>query len=155
MIDSVLVICVGNICRSPMAEGLLRSALPDLRVSSAGLGALVGEPADPIAIELMEERGLDIRGHRARQLQPAMVADAGLVLVMELGQQRHLEKQYPLARGKIFRLCESMKVDVADPYRRGRAMFEDAFALISRGVDLWVPRINKLKSAPTAVGRSS
>lgn len=153
MIESLLVVCVGNICRSPMAEGLFRRALPDLRLASAGLGALVGEPADPIAIELMRDRGLDIGGHRARQLQPAMLSDAGLVLVMELGQQRYLAQQHPLARGKIFRLCESLKVDVPDPYRRGRAAFEDALGLIVQGVESWVPRINKLKAASGAAAR--
>lgn len=147
MIDSILVICVGNICRSPMGEGLVRHALPGYRVSSAGIGALSGEPADPIAVELMQGRGLDIAPHRARQVQPGMLADAGLVLVMELAHQRHLEKQYPLARGKIFRVCESIKTDVPDPYRRGRAAFEDALALIIQGVEAWIPRIHALNPA--------
>lgn len=147
MIDRVLVICVGNICRSPMAEGLLREALPDCRLSSAGLGALVGHPADPIAIELMQARGVDIGGHRARQLHGAMMVESDLVLVMELNQQRHLEKQYPLARGKIFRVCESLKTDVADPYRQGRGAFEEALGLIAQGVESWTARINGLGRA--------
>jgi low molecular weight protein-tyrosine phosphatase len=144
MIDSILVICVGNICRSPMAEELFRRALPARRVSSAGLAALVGEPADPIAVELMRDRDFDITAHRARQVQPVMVADAGLVLVMELGHQRYLERQYPLARGKIFRLCESTKTDIADPYRCGRAAFEEAMGLIDQGVESWAARLNAL-----------
>ncbi len=144
MIDRVLVICVGNICRSPMAEGLLREALSDRKLSSAGLGALVGHPADPIAIELMQARGVDIGGHRARQLQGTMMAESDLVLVMELNQQRHLEQQYPLARGKIFRLCENIRADVADPYRQGRKEFEEALRLIAQGVESWTLRINAL-----------
>lgn len=68
MIKTVLVVCVGNICRSPMAEGLLKRALPEANVASAGLGALVGQPADPYAVALMSGLGLDISGHRARQL---------------------------------------------------------------------------------------
>ncbi len=144
MINRVLVICVGNICRSPMAEGLLREALPDCRLSSAGLGALAGHPADPIAVELMQARSVDITGHRARQLHGAMMAESDLVLVMELGQQRHLEQLYPLARGKIFRVCESLKADVADPYRQGKKAFEDALGLIARGVESWTARINGL-----------
>lgn len=144
MIERVLVICVGNICRSPMAEGLLKEALPDCTLSSAGLGALVGHPADPIAIELMQARGVDIGGHRARQLQGAMMVESDLVLVMELNQQRHLEQQYPLARGKIFRLCESIRADVADPYRQGRKEFEEALRLIAQGVESWTARINAL-----------
>jgi protein-tyrosine phosphatase len=60
MIDTILIVCEGNICRSPMAGGLLAHELPRARITSAGLGALVGRKADPIAIELMAERGIDI-----------------------------------------------------------------------------------------------
>ncbi len=68
MIRHILVVCVGNICRSPMAEALLRDALrgqEDITVESAGLGALVGYPADKHAVELMKERSIDITAHRA------------------------------------------------------------------------------------------
>lgn len=152
MIDSILVVCVGNICRSPMGESLFRQALPECGVSSAGLGALVGEPADPIAVELMQARDLDITSHRARQLTPGMVTESGLVLVMELDQQRRIERELPVARGKIFRLCESMRTDVPDPYRRGREAFERALRLIVQGVESWVPRINAL-NAPSGSRR--
>ncbi len=148
MINNVLVICVGNICRSPMAEGLLRQALPRLNVSSAGLGALVGQPADPIAIELMQAKGVDITAHRARQLHGKLMADTDLVLVMELAQQRHLEREYPLLHGKIFRLCESSKIDVADPYRKGLLAFQDALQRITEGVGAWSKRILALDARP-------
>ena len=84
MIRHILVVCVGNICRSPMAEALLRDALreqQDITVESAGLGALVDHPASEHAVTLMRERGLDISGHRARQITPDMVHAADLVLV--------------------------------------------------------------------------
>ncbi len=146
MIDSVLMVCVGNICRSPMAEGLMRRSLPGSAVSSAGLGALVGMPADPLAVELMRERDADISAHRARQIQERLISESGLVLVMELAHQRFLEAQYPVARGKIFRLCENIKADVADPYRRGRDDFEEALRLIAHGVDSWSARIKGLSA---------
>src|SRR5512136_1311836 len=91
MIDRVLVVCVGNICRSPMAEALLRARLghwPRFDVSSAGLSALVGRPADESTVALMRERGIDISAHRARQLTPRLVAGSDLVLVMETGHER-------------------------------------------------------------------
>lgn len=141
MINNVLVICVGNICRSPMAEGLLRELLPRHNVSSAGLGALVGQPADPIAVELMQARGVDIAAHRARQLRGELMAQTDLVLVMELGHQRHLEREYPLLHGRIFRLCESARTDVADPYRRGLPAFQEALQRITEGVGAWSKRI--------------
>ncbi len=148
MINNVLVICVGNICRSPMAEGLLRQALPGHTVSSAGLGAVVGQPADPIAVELMRSRGVDIAAHRARQVQGKLMADTDLVLVMELEHQRHLEREYPLLHGKIFRLCESAKADVADPYRKGLPAFQEALLGITEGVGAWSKRILALGAQP-------
>jgi protein-tyrosine phosphatase len=69
-----------------MAEALLQRALrgqDGITVESAGLGALVGHPASDYSVELMAEMGIDITGHRARQIHPDMVRDADLVLVME------------------------------------------------------------------------
>ena len=146
MVSRILILCVGNICRSPMAEGLMRKALPECSIASAGLGALVGHPADPIAVDLMREQGVDISGHRARQLESQLMADADLVLVMELDHQRYLEQQFPLARGKIFRLCESRNSDIADPYRQGRASFVEAAMLVSQGVWTWADRIRSMGS---------
>ncbi|MFT3917324.1 MAG: low molecular weight protein-tyrosine-phosphatase [Anaeromyxobacteraceae bacterium] len=137
--DRVLVVCVGNICRSPMAAVLLEARLRErgasARVESAGLAALVGEPAAPLALELVGERGLDLSAHRARQLGPALVRGADLVLVMEHGHQRAVEAFHPPARGRVIPLGRWGGFDVPDPHRRGRAAFEEALALIERGID--------------------
>jgi len=144
MIRHILVVCVGNICRSPMAEALLRDALreqQDITVESAGLGALVGEPASDHAVALMQERGLDISGHRARQITPDMVHAADLVLVMETGHKRVIDANEPVARGKTYRLGEWQDQDIADPYRQPRAAYEEALARIDHGVAEWAARI--------------
>src|SRR3954470_16771692 len=67
-IGKVLFVCVGNVCRSPMAAAVLEHRARNLVVKSAGLAALVGEPAVPHALELMREKGIDLSRHRARQL---------------------------------------------------------------------------------------
>lgn len=141
---SVLVVCIGNICRSPIGEALLASALPDLEVTSAGVGALVGQPADPLARALMAERGMDIEAHRARQLTSLMCQEADLILVMDEEQRLHVNQRHPLARGKLFRLGDIARVDIPDPYRRGRAAFDQAFQLIDAGAKAWTERIKKI-----------
>jgi len=140
---SILVVCVGNICRSPMAEALLRNRLQgrEIAVSSAGLGALVGHPADITAQTLMNERGIDISSHRASQISAGHLRDAELILVMETWQQRDIEKNFPPARGRVFRLGHWGDFEIADPYRKPREAFERALADIERGIDEWMERL--------------
>jgi protein-tyrosine phosphatase len=141
---SVLVVCIGNICRSPMGEALIAAALPNLKVSSAGIGALVGHSADPLARELMAARGIDIEAHRARQLTNLMCQEADLILAMDDEQRQHITQRHPLTRGKLFRLGEAARMDIPDPYRMGRPAFEHALQLIDAGAAAWVERIKKL-----------
>ena len=144
MIRRILVVCVGNICRSPMAEALLRRELrgqDGFSVESAGLGALVGHPASEHSVALMDELGLDISGHRARQIHPDMVAESDLVLVMEAGHRRAIDDADPTARGKVHRLGEWQDIDIDDPYRKERWAYEDALRDIQAGVASWVEKI--------------
>jgi len=132
------MVCVGNICRSPMAEVLLRARFGRRgrgRVESAGLAALVGHPADPFAVALMAQRGIDLGSHRARQLTGGLVASADLVIAMEEGHVREIEALVPAARGRAHRIGKFGGFDVPDPYGEPRAAFERALALIERGLD--------------------
>lgn len=140
MFNRILIVCVGNICRSPMAEFLLRDQLacPDICVASAGLGALVGHPPDHHATALLRERGIDASAHRARQLERVMLRDADLVLVMERSHLRAVTRMAPEASGKLFLLRHWVGADdVPDPYRQTRQVFEHACALIEHGVSSW------------------
>ena len=141
---SILTVCVGNICRSPMASGLLKMHLPDFDVSSAGIGALIGSSADPTAVELMRSIDIDISRHVARQVNWKMCSESDLVLVMEEGHKKHLESIYPAIRGKIFMVCGGSKKNVPDPYKKNIRDFEYSLELIQEGVQYWVDRLNRL-----------
>ena len=142
--NNIMTVCVGNICRSPVAEALLKDHLPDRKVWSAGLHAVVGYGAEVTAREIATQHGLDLSAHHAQQLAGWMCSHADLVLVMEARHQQELQKLYPMARGKIRRLGEfgpNGPFDIADPYRQPRAAFEAAHAAIALGVSEWVRRI--------------
>lgn len=146
MIGSVITICTGNICRSPMAEALLREALAPrgVAVDSAGVGALVGHPADPLAVELMAEQGIDLGGHRGKQVDEALMAGADLVLVMDRTHTAALAEVFPHYRGKVHLLGRWEGIEIADPYRCPRKAFEEALAQIEAGVRQWTDRIGRL-----------
>jgi len=146
LFNNILVVCVGNICRSPMAEALLRKGLSEkksnnYRIRSAGIGALVGHKADDKACQLMTARGLDISEHRACQLNSDMIRQAELILVMELAHKLDIESKEPSAKGKVFRLGEWGNYDIADPYRLDIKAFEVALAQIEQGVKQWVNKL--------------
>lgn len=141
---SVLVLCEGNICRSPMAAALLAAGLPDVRVRSSGLGALVGSPADPHAVQLMAERGLDITAHRAEQITRQQCESSDLVLTMSTSQRDAVLALYPQVRGRVYRLGEYAKCDIPDPYREDLQYFRYVFDLIDKAADDWLGRIRQL-----------
>lgn len=135
----ILVVCTGNICRSPLAEFWLRQQLgEEARVESAGTGALVGMKADPLAIEVGHRHGLDLDSHIARQVTPTMLRDADLVLAMEGGHRRALLEIAPWAQGKVWRFGHASNEDVADPYGLGRDVFESVFGNIARLGSTWL-----------------
>ncbi len=129
MFQEILVVCTGNICRSPVGEALLRQALPSHQISSAGLGALVGHGVEPTAARLAEAQGLDVTAHRARQIDARMFMKADLVLVMSEGHRLSIAEHFPFATGKTMRFGRWLPgeagdgVDIADPYRRNEEVF--------------------------------
>jgi protein-tyrosine phosphatase len=114
--SSILVVCTGNICRSPIAEGLLREALSArfgraaATVSSAGTAGWEGSEAQPESIEAAAERGVDLRWHRARLLTPAQIDGADLVLGMAAEHRDMVAAKVPRAGSRSFTLKEFVRL---------------------------------------------
>lgn len=131
-----------------MAEALCKHRFAelgrDVRISSAGIGALVGHPPPEEVIELMNARhGIDVSGHRARQITPDMARSHDLVLVMEHEQQRSIETWWPVLRGRVRRLGEWRDEDVVDPFRRPIKVYEKSLDQIESGVGDWTEKLFK------------
>lgn len=142
--NHILVVCVGNICRSPTAEFLLRRELPDKHVESAGLGAMVGEDMESMAREVAESHGLTCGRHVARQLTREMCRQADIILVMEGRHREAVAQLYPEARGKTFLLAQGRQpTEVVDPYRRPRAVFETVYEQMAAACSSWVARLSR------------
>lgn len=118
----LLFVCNGNICRSPMAEVLAESIGDRLGITvaakSAGILGIVDAPADPKAVTVCQEIGLDLRGHRSSPITEAALVAADRVLVMELEQATHIRTYYPVVGDKLLLLGPFGGLgDIADPIR--------------------------------------
>lgn len=141
MIKKILVVCVGNICRSPTAEALLQRKLAEkgIAVSSAGLGALVGKPVDSSAAQVMASAGYALPEHQARQITPAMLREADLILTMEQGHLKKIHSLAPEARGKALLIGKWLdNAEVPDPYRQQLPAFEHVFKVLDKATDAWL-----------------
>jgi protein arginine phosphatase len=130
----ILMVCAGNICRSPMAEYLLKKRIRDhgqdahsLEVRSAGTSTYNGTFAGDQTIYVMQSRGLDISRHRTRQVDEEILEWADLVLCMEEGQRDLLRSSFPQAGNKthlITEYCDGSG-DILDPTGKPTSAYEE------------------------------
>ena len=139
--ENILVVCVGNICRSPMAEALLKQRFPEKNIDSAGVGALVGHGADPAAIKIMEQQNIDITSHVAKQIDENLALKADLIFTMSDSQNKWIEERWPFCRGKTFKLGHWSNKNIADPYKHELSAFQTAYQDIVEGVNEWQDKI--------------
>lgn len=133
---SILVVCYGNICRSPYLAAVLSAALPDVAVSSAGFvgaGRTVPEHSHTIAAR----RRLDLRAHRSRILSRDIAASADLVIVMDPRQARAVADGYGVPRGRIVVAADldpqaGTTRAIVDPWHKEFGVFEASFARLDR-----------------------
>jgi protein-tyrosine-phosphatase len=125
-ISNVLFVCIGNICRSPFAQGLFTKLIRQggykgFHVESAGLLALPGNSATFLAQKVAVDHGVDLTGHKAKRLSRKLVDWAELILVMEKAHRDELVADFPEATDKTFLMRRfarfgSRNRGIADPY---------------------------------------
>lgn len=183
---AIVFVCTGNVCRSPMAELLTRAwSTPASGVvaSSLGTAALVGEGVAEPAASLLTKLGVDPSGHRARQYEPWLAADADLVLTAERAHRDAILAELPSALRRTFTMREFARIvrqvpagpprlvvaraaesrhlfaadeaedDIPDPYRRGPERAEVAARLVVDAVHATLGALGFARATPRPVRR--
>lgn len=136
----VLFICTGNICRSPMAAGLALKYGPSewsRIVRSAGISAMDGQEAHPLALEQLDKREVDLSSHRARTVTPNLLTAFDLILTMEMAHARWIETRMPSVQSRVHLLGRWRGLEIVDPVDGGRADFELAAEQIETCLSDW------------------
>src|SRR3990172_3011468 len=142
-IKKILFVCTANICRSPMAEVILKENLrnsgnTDISISSAGLMDMKGGRARDEAIEIIRNLGVDISHHRSRHLTDDMIKEADMIIVMEASHRDNILGRFGNEKG--------IERDVADPYGASVFYYRTAFREISFYIN---GLLNFLKGLPS------
>jgi RpiB/LacA/LacB family sugar-phosphate isomerase len=154
IVKHVLFVCTGNICRSPMAEGLFRAAVKDpleFEVSSAGVATGFGQPPSPHAVEVLRQWGVNIAELRSQPLTDDLVNDATHIFVMTRGHKEAIEIYFPEAAEKTFLFRQfddtvrNGNPDVPDPIGLGIHAYLDCRDTLKRAI----PGILRFLAQPT------
>ncbi len=147
----ILIICTANICRSPVAEALVRDrlnkrGLEDWTVSSAGTWAQVTRGAAANSVKVMDEYGLDIHDHESRMVQEQYLSDSDLVLCMEVGHSEALRAEFPDQAYKVHMISEmaGQSYSVSDPFGEPLVSYQRMAAELAGLIDSGMDRIVQL-----------
>jgi protein arginine phosphatase len=150
---SVLFVCTANICRSPMAMGLLQGivydTIVDWRIESAGTWAIEGQPAARFTQQVLLTRGIDLRNHRSRLVSNPMMEQFNLILAMESGHKEALKVEFPFASKKIFTVSQMIDqvFDIIDPIGGPLLDFEATARELTQIIQKGFGKIEMLSSA--------
>ncbi|HVR54084.1 MAG TPA: hypothetical protein VMS38_30445 [Pseudorhodoferax sp.] len=152
MYQRILTVCTGNLCRSPLAQAMLRVQLAadgrdDAQVLSAGVRAAADRPVDDAVLFVARAQPAllaPLRAHRAQQLTPALTWWADLILVMEPAHVQRVLKIDPASANKIQPLGRwTGRRTIADPHLKHEALYREVHAQIEQAVQSWRETINR------------
>ncbi|MCW2257098.1 protein-tyrosine phosphatase [Providencia alcalifaciens] len=142
MFNNILVVCMGNICRSPTGERLLQVHYPNKKIHSAGIIAKNDMPAYDSAIRIAQNHNLSLENHQSRRLTSELSKEADLILVMENSHIDKIHRQFPETRGKVMLFGQWLnKTEIPDPHKRSDEMFEHVYQLMEKAVLQWQGKI--------------
>lgn len=149
---NILMVCLGNICRSPLAEGILRAKAPKtVTIDSAGTaGYHVGNPPDPRSVAVAKNRGIDIGMQRCRRFEKQDFQQFDLILVMDKSNYLDILEQAENEDEKnkvrlLLREVSDGPDEVPDPYYGGEQGFEYVYDLIDKACDALLERLKNEK----------
>lgn len=156
---TILFVCSGNSCRTPMAEGLMKTKIPEefadrVQVVSAGTLGINGNPATYFGIQAAGDLGADISHHRSQGISRELLQESDIVFCMAQGHENILADQFPEFNENVFLLRgfdresgEQFYEDVADPIGRDLPEYQACAQLINSELDRILPRLKKLIEA--------
>jgi len=162
-VKSVLFVCTGNICRSPIAEGLFRRLLGnrrDIEIASAGVHAVRGQPPSLYAVQVCEADGVDIRDLRSQPLTAALVERATHIFAMTGAHLETIQMLFPHGAEKSFLLREfeepntTVWRDVPDPIGLGREVYEDCARTIKNALPSVLAFVEQSALVPPGAART-
>ncbi|SDH19321.1 protein-tyrosine phosphatase [Vibrio xiamenensis] len=146
MFNHILVVCAGNICRSPVAEKILQQSLPNKNVFSAGLvtekSRLSGHGVYPPMAQAARDKGIILNEHKAQQLTQRLCDWSDLILVMEHNQIEQIANVYTQTRNKTFLLGQWAAGSISDPYGGDKQVCLQCSSRIEHACQAWVARLS-------------
>lgn len=150
MSTKILMVCLGNICRSPLAEGILQSKLPkdQFIIDSAGTGSWhAGQLPDKRSIETAKKHGIDITNQRARQFKLTDFEDFDYIYAMDISNYKNILSLAPseMAKSKVKLILNELfpnkNIEVPDPYYGGQDGFEEVFKMLDEACNVIVKKL--------------